>query len=122
MSRDTPKIPPHLYRDLTAPQNAENAIAAMQSFLSDGDEEAFKAAVALYVASARHRQEPIEKVVAALTKLGTSVEGYQKHGHTLFESTRLHQLAFAGILRAFYGDVAADSRGGNPHNSYRVCL
>src|SRR5438128_1306468 len=81
----------------------------MQSFLSDGDEEAFKAAVALYVASARHRQEPIEKVVAALTKLGTSVEGYQKHGHTLFESTRLHQLAFAGILRAFYGDVAADS-------------
>ena len=112
MSRDTPKIPPHLYRDLTAPQNAENAIAAMQTFLSDGDEEAFKAAVALYVASARHRQEPIEKVVAALTKLGTSVEGYQKHGHTLFESTRLHQLAFAGILRAFYGDVAADSRGG----------
>ncbi|MFN2637735.1 MAG: hypothetical protein ABR585_11965 [Gemmatimonadaceae bacterium] len=106
--RQTPEIPADLYDRLTEPQNTEHAIAAMEVFLRDGNEDTFEYAVALYVASARHRQEPIHKVVGALCALCDTVEGPRSETEVLLGPTRLHQLVFSGILRAFYGDVAVD--------------
>ncbi|MGH7604370.1 MAG: hypothetical protein ACRENK_10285 [Gemmatimonadaceae bacterium] len=42
--RPTPHIEPELYEQLTAPQNTEKAVAAMQLFLLEGDEEKFEIA------------------------------------------------------------------------------
>lgn len=104
----TPEIPSELYESITAPQNTDNAVKAMRVFVRDGDEATFEYAVALYVASARHREEPIEKVTGALCMLAGVLEGPRMDGDILLRPTRLHQLIFNGILRAFYGDVAVD--------------
>lgn len=106
--RDVPDIPPESYEHLTAPENTAKAVEAMQSFLIQGDERTFKYAVAVYVASARHRNEPIEKVVGALSVLAESLEGPRRAGERLLGSTSMHELIFNGIMRAFYGDVAVD--------------
>ena len=80
----------------------------MRVFLRNGDEPAFEYAVAVYVASARHRLEPIEIVTGALGLLAGNLEGPRPEGESFLTPTRLHQLIFNGILRAFYGDIAID--------------
>lgn len=106
--RAPPEIPPDLYEHLTAPQNTENAVEAMRVFLRDGNQPAFEYEVAVYVASARHRQEPIETATGVLCLLAGNLEGPGLEGEPPVRPTRLHQLIFGGILRAFYGDVAVD--------------
>jgi hypothetical protein len=106
--RETPQIPLELYQHLTASQNTEQTVKAMELFLREGHEEKFEFAVALYVASSRYRQEPIEKVTGALCELAGNLEGPRTDGELLLRPTRLHQLIFNGILRAFYGDEAVD--------------
>src|SRR5206468_7281003 len=96
------------YVDITAPENTATAIRAMREFLVRGDESAFEHSVALYVASARHRQEPIERVAAALSLLASEVEGPLVNATEAVERSRMHALIFTGILRAFYGDVAVE--------------
>lgn len=104
----TPEIPADVHEHLTAAENTEKAVDAMKSFLRDGDEEKFELAVALYVASARFRQEQIENVTGALCTLAGSVEGPQADDFFAVRPTRLHRLIFSGILRAFYGDDAVE--------------
>jgi hypothetical protein len=106
--RPTPVIPAPLYQDITAPENAETAVEAMQVFIREGNEETFEYAVALYVASAKHRQEAIETIAGALCQLAANLEGPRRENDVLLRPTRMHELIFTGILRAFYGDVAVD--------------
>lgn len=107
--RPTPHFEPELYEHLTAPQNTEKVVAAMKLFLLEGDEEKFEIAVALYVASARYRQEPIERVVSPLCLLAGDLESAAgKANEFLPEPSRMHELIFSGILRAFYGDPVVD--------------
>src|SRR5206468_9375746 len=94
------------YTHIAAPENTASAVRAMREFLAQGDESAFEHSVALYVASARHRQEPIERVAAALSLLASEVEGPVVGATEPIERSRMHALIFTGILRAFYGDVA----------------
>ena len=101
-----PDLPPEVNERITASENTEKAVGAMKVFLEQGDEEAFEYAVAVYVASARTRQEPIERVVAALCLLASDLEGPRSENEILMHPTRMHELLFAGILRAFYGDPA----------------
>ena len=101
-----PELPPDIYEHITASENTEQAVAAMKLFLLQGDEEAFEYAVAVYVASARTRQEPVERVVAALCLLASDLEGPRSENDILLNPTRMHELLFAGVLRAFYGDPA----------------
>lgn len=102
------EVAPEIIEQLTAAQNIEKAIEAMKLFLLDGGEEKFELAVAVYVASAHSRQEPIEKVAGALSALSGVLGGPQSDETFLARSTRLHELIFNGILRAFYGDIAVD--------------
>jgi len=106
--RDIPDIPPDLYETLTAPENTAKAIEAMEAFLIQGDEQKFEYAVALYVAAARHRKEPIERVTGALCMLAENLQGPRRAAERLLHLTQMHELTFNGILRAFYGDVAVD--------------
>jgi hypothetical protein len=96
------------YLQVTAPENTASAIRAMREFLVRHDEATFERAVALYVASARHRQEPIEKVAAALSALAPDVEGPLFNANEPVARSRMHSMIFTGILRAFYGDVAVE--------------
>src|SRR3954464_4576310 len=96
------------YTHITAPENTASAVRAMREFLTRSDESTFEHSVALYVASARHRQEPIEKVAAALSVLAAEVEGPLVSAAEPVERTRMHALIFSGILRAFYGDVVVE--------------
>ena len=102
------EVAPEIYERLTDTQNTEKAVEAMKLFLRERDEEQFELAVAVYVASARSRQEPIEKVASGLSLLAGVLEGPQSDDLFFLRPTRLHQLIFNGILRAFYGDIAVD--------------
>jgi hypothetical protein len=104
--RQAPDLPPDVYDHLTAAENTDQAVAAMRRFVRRGEEAAFEYAVAIYVASARTRQEPIEAVVGALCLLAATLEGPRSENDILLRPTRMHQLIFSGILRAFYGDEA----------------
>lgn len=99
-------IAPELYQGFTAPESISSAVEAMRDFLRSGDEAKFESAVALYVAAARFRQEPIERVVSALYQQAEDLEGPRFEADLLRRPTRMHELLFTGVLRAFYGDVA----------------
>jgi hypothetical protein len=109
---DAPTPEPAMYQDLTPPQNKDKAVEAMMSFLRQGDAKAFEHAVAVYVASARQREEPIESVTGALCMLANDLEGPRLEGDLIMHPSTMHQLLFNGILRAFYGDVAVDRANG----------
>ena len=109
---DTHGIAPELYQRITAPENTSNAVDAMREFLRAGNETQFETAVALYVASARFRQEPIEQVVSALCLLAEDLEGARDKTEVILRPTRMHELIFTGILRAFYGELAVERARG----------
>jgi hypothetical protein len=109
---ETHGIPSELYQRITSPENSSSAIEAMEEFLRDGDESKFEASVALYVASARFRQEPIEQVTAALCTSAEDLEGPRREADIILRPSRMHELIFSGILRAFYGDVAVERARG----------
>ena len=109
--QNTHGIASELYQAITAPENLSHAVAAMREFLRDGDESRFQSAVALYVASARFRHEPVERVASALCLIAEDLEG-PREADTLLRPTRLHELIFTGILRAFYGEVAVERARG----------
>ncbi|HJQ55121.1 MAG TPA: hypothetical protein VJ825_14875 [Gemmatimonadaceae bacterium] len=112
MNEPTHGIPPEQYQAITAPENSTNAVEAMRSFLRDGDATTFATAVALYVASARYRQEAIENVVAALCTLAESLEGPRRDAEILFRPSKMHELIFTGVLKAFYGEIAVERARG----------
>ncbi len=66
---------PDVREQLTRPEDSAVALEAMKLFISKGDEAAFEQAVALYVSSARTREESIETVPAVCCELATSLEG-----------------------------------------------
>jgi hypothetical protein len=107
-SHDVPDIPLESYERITAHENITHAIEAMQVFIRKGDVAKFEYEVALYVASARYRQEPIEKVTGALCTLAENLEGPKGEAEILLHPSQMHAMIFNGILRAFYGDVAVD--------------
>jgi hypothetical protein len=110
--QDTHGIAPELYQQITAPENISHAVEAMRLFLRDGDESKFESAVALYVAAARYRQEPIEHVTSGLCQLAEDLEGPRQEAEVLLRPSRMHELIFTGILRAFYGDLAVERARG----------
>jgi hypothetical protein len=97
-----------VFSQITAPDSVETAVAAMREFLARNDEPAFERAVALYVAAARAREEPIERVAGALAVLASDLGATQVITDLPQRQSRMHQLIFTGILRAFYGDVAVE--------------
>jgi hypothetical protein len=103
-----PTIPHAAREPLTHAEITADTLTAMTTFMSKGDEAAFERAVALYVASARSRKEPIESVLSVCCTLATDLEGPRVVSEGLSNPTKMHALIFAGILRAFYGDVAID--------------
>ncbi len=93
---------------ITEPESTASAVRAMREFLAQHDESVFEHAVALYVAAARERNEPIEQAAGALVMLGSDIEGPRLNVDEPLGQSRMHELIFIGILRAFYGDIAVE--------------
>ncbi len=111
ISSDPTHIPPDSRQQLTRPEStaeALEALEAMKLFVIKRDETALEQAVALYVASARAREESIETVLAMLCQLASGLEGPRVVDELLHNPTKMHALIFAGILRAFYGNAAVE--------------
>jgi hypothetical protein len=108
MISDRSGIAPDVRDLLLNPPNTATALEAMQSFIAEGDKGAFKHAVALYVKSARARNESIETVLGVLCTLATDLEGPRVADGVLMHPTTMHELIFAGILRAYFGTVAVE--------------
>jgi hypothetical protein len=109
MISDRSEIASDVHDLLLNPPNTAMALEAMQSFIEKGDKAAFKHAVALYVKSARARNESIETVLGVLCTLATDLEGPRvADDGVLLHPTTMHELIFAGILRAYFGTVAVE--------------
>ena len=101
-SRDPAFDPAQLFRVIGREENTTRVSEAMQVFIERGDGTALENAVALFVRSARAREEPIERVLAVLIELATAREGTAAP-HDL-EQSELRRLILRGVLLAFYGD------------------
>jgi len=106
MSEAAPHIPAELYEYLTNVENVDQVSRAIRTFLDSGDEVTFEYAVAVYLASARFRAQPIAEVLQVLTSLTESIEG-----RTLSSPSSLQASVFRAILRAFYGEVTVEGEG-----------
>jgi hypothetical protein len=112
LSQMSSSIPPTIQRELTQPESAERAVAAMKLFIEKGDTETFKHAVAIYCTGACERKEEVQTVLGALCRLAADLEGPRPAEAALRAPSEIHSLIFAGILRAFYGDAAVDRSDG----------
>lgn len=106
-------LPPTVHRQLTQPESVEAAVAAMQSFIENGDRETFQVAVAVYCVGACERGDEVQTVLGALCRLAVDLEGPRARDEdVLARPTEMHSLIFSGIMRAFYGDLAVDRQRG----------
>lgn len=101
-SQDPTFDPEQLFSVIGREENAARVSEAMRAFAACGRQGAFEQAVALFVRSARARNEPIEQVLAVLIELATDEEGVARP-HDL-ERSDLRQLVLRGVLLAYYGD------------------
>ena len=113
-SRDPAFDPEQLFSVISREENTARVAEAMCTFLDRGQSDAFERAVALFVRSARARNDPIERVLAVLIELATQREGAAPP-HDL-ELSELRRLILRGVLLAFYGDSPgrAETRGNYP--------
>lgn len=107
-SQDPTFDPDRLFRAIDRTENSAGVSEAMRVFVDRGEREALERAVALFVRSARARNEPIERVLAVLIELATGREGAAAP-HDL-QLSELRHLILRGVLLAFYGDSMARAR------------
>jgi hypothetical protein len=102
-SHDPALDPEQLFTVIGRTENTERVSEAMRAFLHRGDAQAFERAIAVFVRSARARNEPVERVLAVLIGLAEALEGAgYPHDWTL---TDLRWVILRGVLLAFYGDT-----------------
>lgn len=101
-SQDPAFDPEQLFSVIGRDENTARVAEAMCVFLRRGERDAFERAVALFVRSARARNDPIERVLAVLIELATYREGTPAP-HDM-ELSELRLLILRGVLLAFYGD------------------
>lgn len=101
-SQDPTFHPEGLFRIIGRAENTTRVSEAMRVFVDRGDRDALERAIALYVRSARARNEPIERVLAVLIELATVREGAAAPHH--LDPSELRQLLLKGVLLAFYGE------------------
>ena len=107
-SQDPAFDPDQLFEVVGHADSADRVAEAMRMFLKHGELARFEQAIAVFVRSARARQEPIERVLAVLIELAAAKEGVAyPHDWTL---TDLRWVVLRGVLLAFYGDTSLAKR------------
>ena len=101
-SQDPGFDPEQLFSVIGREENTQRVAQAISVFVERGDRTAFERAIALFVRSARARNDPIERVLAVLIELATEREGAALP-HNL-ELSELRRLILRGVLLAFFGD------------------
>ena len=107
-SRDPGFDSEQLFQVISREENADRVSQAMRAFLDQRDVPKFERAVAVFVRSARARNEPVKRVLAVLIELAEAREGGSyPHDWAL---TDLRLVVLRGVLLAFYGDTTVTTR------------
>lgn len=94
--------PAELFDVLEHEENVNRVLDAMGEFRRHGDTQLFQRAVAVYVRSARARNEPVETVLGTLETIADELERDAQPGFTQ-RDTPMRHLVLRGVLLAFYG-------------------
>lgn len=106
-SSDPAFDPAELFAVIQRDENVARVSGAMRAFIERGDTDSFQHAVAIFVRSARAREEPIERVLGVLEELVDGLEGHPLPGSAERE-TKMRTLVLRGVLLAFYGGEAVE--------------
>jgi hypothetical protein len=106
-SSDPTFDPAELFAVIQRDENVARVSGAMRTFVERGDTDSFQRAVAVFVRSARAREEPIERVLGVLEELVDGLEGHPLPGSSERE-TKMRTLVLRGVLLAFYGGEAVE--------------
>ncbi len=101
-SRDPVFDPAELFEVVAHEDNVHRVLGAMREFIRRGDTAALERAVAIYVRSARTRDEPIEVVLGTLETVADDIEQDGAPGFKQRDTPLRHAL-LRGVLLAFYG-------------------
>lgn len=95
--------PDERFAPISRAETEEHVIEAMHQFVDAGEDgAAFSTAIAVYVRATRARGEPVERVLAILTRLGDRVQDSTR-GFATHEPNRFRELILRGVLLAYFG-------------------
>lgn len=105
-SKDPQFDPDEAFSLFSKAETEEHVFEAMRRYVDSGERSGpFARAVAVYVRAARTRGEPVERVLAILTRLADKVQDSTR-GFSRYEPNELRLLILHGVLLAFFGDAA----------------
>ena len=108
-SNDPQFDPDEAFSLFTSAETEEHVFEAMRRYVDSGERSGpFARAVAVYVRAARTRGEPVERVLAILTRLADKVQESTR-GFSGYEPNELRMLILHGVLLAYFGDSATKS-------------
>lgn len=103
-SNDPRFDPEEAFAIFSRAESEEHVFEAMRRYVDSGERRGpFAQAVAVYVRAARARGEPVERVLAILTRLADKVQDSTR-GFAQYEPNDLRMLILHGVLLAFFGD------------------
>lgn len=97
-----------LFDVIAKTDSTEQATSAMRKFVSEGNEDALRRAIAIYVRTARARGKSIENVLADLNALSDQQHGRYALAGRLLQPTELKRLVLETVLRGFEGDGSGE--------------
>ncbi len=100
--------PNALFDVIAKTDSTEQATSAMKKFIAEGNGDALRRAIAIYVRSARARNKSIENVLAELNVLSDQQHGRYALAGKLLQPTELKRLVLETVLRGFDGDGTGD--------------
>lgn len=96
--------PNELFDVIASSTSAAQAHSAIGEFISKGDPETLKRAIAVYVRSARARGQSVENVLGELNVITDKHQGRYQSSGKLLEPSELKKLVLQTVLEGFDGD------------------
>ena len=107
-SSDPQFDPDEAFSLFSSAETEDHVFEAMRRYVDSGERSGpFARAVAVYVRAARTRGEPVERVLAILTRLADKVQESTR-GFSGYEPNELRLLILHGVLLAYFGESATD--------------
>ena len=100
--------PEALFDVIESADSSEQATSAIQQFVSKGDGDQLRQAIALYTRSARARGKSIENVLADLNALSDRHQERYAHTGELLTPSALKKLVLRTVLDGFGSDGEAE--------------
>jgi hypothetical protein len=93
-----------LFDIIASSPSAEQAFSAIARFVSQGEPDSLKQAIAVYVRSARARGASVERVLAELNAMTDLQHGRYRNSGRLLDPSDLKQLVLQTVLEGFVSE------------------